>query len=421
MPLLTHLAAFESRDFRYIWGANALGGASTWTFLIASQWYVLSESDKSLLVGLFTFASMLPYLLVSPIGGILADRTERKKLTAITQAGITISIVTSVILSLFGVLNLWHLCILAFAAGCFRSTQESALVSLVTNVVPKKTLLNAITLNSATRHGSRVIGMGLLLMTRVPLGEGLDITQFLLASSLLGAISLILIIRVRKRSTGESLPETGLIRGMLEGVKFIYTKHEVGIFIILVAFHCALVMSFDSILPVLTRDSLGSGDEFLLALLVLSFGGGAAIGTFLLAGVRNEAGKGRLLLLTGIVSSVSPIALGLSSDISISFIASFLMGASQSTFMALTITYVQLATPDQYRGRVSSLYILHAGGIMAFANLGYGELADTFTAPIVLVITGGLFLIVFSSIGIWDKVLRKTMAGKYQILNPDPN
>ena len=108
-------------------------------------------------MGLFTFASMLPYLLVSPIGGILADRTERKKLTAITQAGITISIVTSVLLSLFGVLNLWNLCILAFAAGCFRSTQESALVSLVTNVVPKKTLLNAITLNSATRHGSRVI------------------------------------------------------------------------------------------------------------------------------------------------------------------------------------------------------------------------------------------------------------------------
>ena len=111
MALPPHLAAFRNRDFRYIWGANALGGASTWTFLIASQWYVLSESDKSVLVGLFTFASMLPYLLVSPIGGILADRTERKKLTAITQAGITISIVVTVLLSLFGVLNLWHLCI----------------------------------------------------------------------------------------------------------------------------------------------------------------------------------------------------------------------------------------------------------------------------------------------------------------------
>ena len=390
MALPPHLAAFRNRDFRYIWGANALGGASTWTFLIASQWYVLSESDKSVLVGLFTFASMLPYLLVSPIGGILADRTERKKLTAITQAGITISIVVTVLLSLFGVLNLWHLCILAFAAGCFRSTQESALVALVTNVVPEKTLLNAITLNSATRHGSRVIGMGLLLMTRVPLGERLDITQFLLASSLLGAISLILIVRVQKRSTGESLPETGLLRGMIDGVKFIYTKHEVGIFIILVAFHCALVMSFDS-------------------MLVLSFGCGAAVGTFLLAGIRSETGKGRLLLLTGIVSSLSPIALGLSSDISISFFASFLMGASQSMFMALTITYVQLATPDQFRGRVSSLYILHAGGIMAFSNLGYGELADTFTAPIILVITGGLFLILFSSIGIWDKVLKSTI------------
>ena len=414
MSIPPHLAAFGSRDFRYIWGANALGGASTWTFLIASQWYVLSESDKSVFVGLFTFASMLPYLIVSPIGGILADRTERKKLTAITQAGITVAIAVSAVLSFLGVLSLWHLCILAFAAGCFRATQESALVALVTNVVPEKTLLNAITLNAATRHGSRVIGMGLLLMTRAPLGEGLDITQFLIASGLLGTISLILIVRVRKKSIGESFVQTGLVRGMINGVKFIYTKHEVGIFIILVAFHCALVMSFDSILPVLTRDSLGSEDEFLLALLVLSFGGGAAIGTFLLAGVRSESGKGRMLLITGLVSSISPIGLGLSSDASISFIASFLMGASQSTFMALTITYVQLATPDQYRGRVSSLYILHAGGIMAFANLGYGKLADTFTAPIVLVITGAVFLLVFSSMGVWDKVLKRTFAGNYQ-------
>ena len=65
MSIPPHLAAFGSRDFRYIWGANALGGASTWTFLIASQWYVLSESDKSVFVGLFTFASMLPYLYSS--------------------------------------------------------------------------------------------------------------------------------------------------------------------------------------------------------------------------------------------------------------------------------------------------------------------------------------------------------------------
>ena len=121
---------------------------------------------------------MLPYLIVSPIGGILADRTERKKLTAITQAGITIAIAVSAVLSFLGVLSLWQLCILAFAAGCFRATQESALVALVTNVVPEKTLLNAITLNAATRHGSRVIGMGLLLMTRAPLGEVLISLSF---------------------------------------------------------------------------------------------------------------------------------------------------------------------------------------------------------------------------------------------------
>jgi MFS family permease len=217
---------------------------------------------------------------------------------------------------------------------------------------------------------------------------------------------------VKTRSIGEPEPKTGLVQGIFEGMKFIYTNRPVGVFIALVSFHCALVMSFDSILPVLSRDTLGSNDEFLLALLVLAFGTGSIIGTFLIAGIENDRKKGILFLISGVVSAIAPIALGLSSEILSSFVAKFLMGASQSTFMALSMTYVQLSAPDKMRGRISSLYILHAGGIMAFANLGYGNLADMFGATEILVVTGFIFLVTYCSMSLVDPILKKVYKGE---------
>ena len=94
------------------------------------------------------------------------------------------------------------------------------------------------------------------------------------------------------------------------------------------------------------------------------------------------------------------------------FIATLVMGATESIFMALTSTYVQLVTPDRLRGRVTSLYILHAGGIMAFANLGYGYLADLYNAPNVLIITGLLFFVFFTGISSTDPILKSVYKGK---------
>ena len=410
---ISHFRSFNHRDYRYAWASNALGGASAWTFLIASQWYVLADSDRSGLVGLFTFASMLPFLLISPFAGILSDRFERKNLTLLTMAGGFIVIATATALAITGVLELWQLCILAFLSGSFRATQEVALVSLVTNIVPPKDLLNAITLNSAIRHGSRVIGMCVLLSSSVPSIDNYSTSQFLFASAVFGAASLIAISIVKTKSIGEPEPSTGMIQGILDGMKFIYSNRPVGVFIILVSFHCALVMSFDSILPVLSRDTLGSNDEFLLALLVLAFGSGSVIGTFLIAGIQNDKRKGTLFLVSGVISALSLVGLGISSEIFPSFIAKFLMGASQSSFMALSMTYVQILAPDEMRGRISSLYILHAGGIMAFANLGYGNLADLFGATEILVVTGLIFFIAYISISLVDPILRRVYRGDF--------
>ena len=136
------------------------------------------------------------------------------------------------------------------------------------------------------------------------------------------------------------------------------------------------------------------------------------VGTFLISGIGNEKGKGFLLVATGLISAISPIGLGFSSALTPAFIFKFLMGASQSTFMALTMTFVQVFTPDRVRGRVSSLYILHAGGIMAFANLGYGNLADLFGVSEILIVTGVVFLSAFVALVSTAPVLKDVYKGK---------
>ena len=409
---IPHLAAMKYRDYSFTWGANALGGASTWTFLIASQWFVLEKSDKSAMVGLFTFASMLPFLLASPIGGLLADRIERKKLTFITIIGGLVTILVAAVLSLTDVLELWHLSILAFISGCCRTTQESSITALVTNIVDRNDLMNAITLNAATRHGSRAIGMAFLLLTRFGNADYANTSYFLIISALFAIGAAVFILLVKKESIGEINATASPFSGMAEGMRYIYTNRAVAIFIILVAFHCALVMSFDSIFPAFTRDILGSSNESLLALLVLSFGVGSAIGTFLMAGITSDKNKGLMLILTALVSGIGPIALGFSYSSLFAFGSCIVMGGSQSIFMSLTATYVQLVAPDRLRGRITSLYILHAGGIMAFANLGYGYLSDEFGAPEVLITTGIIFVVVFLALRVSDPILKSISRGE---------
>lgn len=400
------------KDYAFAWGASGLGGASAWTFLIASQWFVLDRSDQSSMVGWFTFASMIPFLIASPLGGLLADRIERKKLTIYTQILGILTVGCAALLSMLEILELWHLCLLAFIAGSCRTTQEASIVSLITNLVPREDLLNAITLNSATRHGSRVIGMSILIISGLSESITFGTSEFLLGSMVFGAGSVILMLKVNKTSTGETKSKNNPFTGIWEGINYIYARRVVAIFIILVAFHCALAMSFDSILPGFTKERLSSVNETVLAILVVSFGVGSAAGTFLLAGVRDEKQKGLLLLSMGLLSGLSPLILGFSFNISMAFIATLVMGATESIFMALTSTYVQLVTPDRLRGRVTSLYILHAGGIMAFANLGYGYLADLYNAPNVLIVTGILFFLFFTGISFSDPILKSVYKGR---------
>ena len=401
-----HFASLRSyRDFRNIWLTGMFSFGGMWAFIVAASWIAHERSEGSGWVGIITFSALIPFLVVSPIGGLLADRVERRTLVWMSTVVNTLVAVGIAIAALTDSLELWHLAAAAFVGGGSRSAMEPGIQALIPNQVPQRHILNAITLNGLTHHGSRFFG--LLVAAPLLAVGGIGPEGVLVLSAVLTGVAIIFAARCRTISRGERSPRSGVLSGMIEGLVYVYTHKTIAIFILLVAFHCALVMSFESIMPVFSAQSLGATDGSYLGYLIMGFGLGSAIGILIVAGVQSERMKGQLLFWTGVASGLTPIVLAVSGHIVPATLFAGLMGATQATFMAISNAFVLMVAPDRLRGRISSLYVLHAGGIMAFANLGYGFLADQYSAWAIFIVTGVMFVAVVIGLSGSQPMLRR--------------
>ena len=382
-----YLTALQHRDFRTLWTASLCAGAAHWALIVARGWLVFDLEGTSIWVGVVTFAAMFPRFFISPFAGLLADRFDRRTVLA---GSFGLSLAHNVVLvglAAAGVIDVWFVVVLALVDGSARAVMMPATGSLVPNLVPRDRLLNAIALNAATIHGSRFVGPLLV----APLMGTTGVTGAFLLCTAFYAVGLAQTLRVRTASTGVVHQDRSVIANLLEGLMYLYRHPLLRPLMILVVAHCALTMSFESILPVLSVDKLqAEGGAF--SYLMMSVGAGALVGVMVLGGLRSEATKGRVLLWLGIFSGLTPLALAVSPSLPVALLSAVAMGASQATFMALFASIIQTIIPDSIRGRATSIHNLHIGGIMAVFNLVNGGLADLVGAPILLIAPGLAFV-----------------------------
>ena len=377
------LLALQYQDFRTLWTANILAGASAWALIVARGWVVYEITDSSLWVGLVTFMAMIPRVFATPIIGFIADRFDRQTVLSWTYGLNLAHNIALAVMVTMGLAGPWTLVILALMNGTFRSSQQITTQSLVPNLVPKEHLLNAVALNEATQQGSRLVGPAaiapLLLLVNIE-------AAFWLCSGFY-LVGLIQTLRISTRSRGDVDQSKSFVQNMMAGFNYVYSTPIVLAMVLLAVFHCSLTMSYESLLPVLSREALSSGSSG-ANLLMMSIGAGALVSSIALAGVRNNAIRGRLFLILGVGSGISYVALGASSLAGLSMASAVIMGVSTAGFMTVTHTIIQTIVPDGIRGRVSGVYNMHVGGTMAAANLLNGALSDWFNAPVVMAITG---------------------------------
>ena len=415
------LAALVFRDFRFLALASLSSGSGAWALIVARGAWVFSipelHATWGLWVGLITFAAMSPRFFATPFIGYLADKMTRKTLLQWVYALQLAQASVMAVLVMLGVDNPWYVVVLAVINGTLRATQQTAAQSLTPNLVDRERLPNAVALNEAMQQGSRAVGPAILLAVSVLVGAGaifqsggvsFSIQDLLLtigtsavifwACAVFYLVALVAALSIRTVSSGVIDRNRSFWSNTAAGFVYSYTTPLIFGIILMALAHCVLVMSFESMLPPLALEKLSADgitfDQNDVYALMTALGIGALLSSIFVGGIVSHLTRGRVFLLLGFTSSLTPIGLGLSSQTGISMIAAVLMGLGTSGFMTITHTVIHSVVPDEIRGRVASVYSMHVGGSMAFANLLYGALADFWQAGMIMAISGAAFTLV---------------------------
>ena len=381
--------ALQYRDFRWVWLGSLGGQSAYWALIVARGALVLEMTGSSALVGVTTFAAMAPRFIMPPLAGYMADRFDRRAVLA-TAYGFQLGhAVVLTALAFADVLVVWHIVVLSLLNGSFRTFQMTATQTLIPNLVAREHWLNAIAMNQVSLQGSRLVGPGLIAPALLLYGP----SAAFLASTAFYIVGIAGILAIRTRSTGELSSGARIGASLWVAARYAWSDPQLRALFILIALHCAMTMSFESMLPVLARDVLGDTDAG-TSYLMMGVGAGALVGIIGIAGLQSASGRGRLLLITGVFSGVSMVVLAVSSSATTALLGTAVMGASQAAFMAVGSAMVQSLAPDGMRGRITGLNQINVGGTMALVNLVNGFAADEFGAPNVLWVLGAGFLAV---------------------------
>lgn len=351
---------------------------------LAMAWLVYTLTHSAFWLGVMGFAAHLPHLLVSPIAGVLADRWNRQKILHLTQALSLWQAAILTLLTLGGVIELWHLILLASILGLINSvdipTRQSFFIELIDH---KKDISNAIALNSSMFNLARLLGPALAGVLIAVSGEGVC---FLINTFTFIPI-IIILFRMKLKKRKRKISEEPVWHGLKEGVNYIAQFSPIRDMLILMAFIGLFGMPFTILLPVFASEVLGSGAE-VYGILAATTGVGALFGALAIASKKNILGLEKLIALSSCLFAIGVIAFSQSHFLLLSICVLFWVGFALMMQMASTNSVLQTIVDDDKRGRVMSFYSIAIIGTAPFGNLLVGTLASWFGVSFALLITG---------------------------------
>jgi predicted MFS family arabinose efflux permease len=377
--------AFSYRDFRLMWIGACTSTIGTWMQVVAQQWlvYTLSKDDPFFL-GLDGFLGQIPIVLFSLLGGVMADRTDRRKMLLGSQYVQMTTALTLAALTFLRVERVWHILVLSFIVGSAQSFGGPAYSALVPSLVPKENLPNAIALNSIQFNLGRVIGPALGGITLATLGAswcfGLNGISF---------IAVIISLYIIKAGFTPGKSSESMLASMKQGIAFIRTQEGMKPLIVMSFLMTMMAIPLITFLPVFAKEVLHGSSETFTVLLICS-GVGAICGALMVAGLAKTKNQGRTALLMLIVLGFATIVFARSTSVILSSIMIFFAGAAMIAVFASITSLVQAITEDSMRGRVMSVYNVAFRGGMPIGMLVVGKLIPIYTAPVTMSFVGVL-------------------------------
>jgi MFS family permease len=379
-------SALTHRNFRLLWLAALGSTIGTWMQTYAQSVLVFGLTKSNFYLGVDTFLGQLPIILFMLIGGVIADRHDRRRLLTGSQYVQACAAVTLAVLVFTGVVHIWHIFALSFIAGCGQAFGGPAYQALIPQLVPRKDLANAIALNSTQFNLSRVLG---------PVAGGVVVTTIgLVWCFSLNAVSFFLVVfALASLHLPAHVPPAkprALRDELKSGLHYVRDTRLIYVLTVLVFVATFLANPIAIMLPAFANNVLtGVGTpETRLSVLMASQGLGAILGALIVGSRGLVPQMGRAMLGSMILLGLLIAAFSFSRVLPLSVVLLFAAGVCSMAMFSMSFSLVQHTVPDELRGRIVSVYMVSLRAGWPLGSLVAGALADAFSAPAVLAVNG---------------------------------
>jgi MFS family permease len=414
----TTFRALKHRNYQLWFFGQGLSLIGTWMQTMAQQVLVYRMTGSATALGIVSFMGVVPLVPFALWGGSLSDRIPKRRLLLITQSLMLLQALILGVLTTTGLVQIWHVYMMAFLLGAFKAVDMPARQSFVVEMVEgREDLTSAIGLNSAMHNGARTLGPALAGMLVALMGEG---PAFLANGlSFLAVIGSLLFMSDVPQQQETRPAEAHVLVHMAEGLRFVWGHQTLLVLMTLVAVSSFLSRPYQTLMPVFADVTLKASaqpvigllcngehawlncqapEALPLGLLLSAVGLGAIIGAFLVASLPDRAPRGRILTAGNLAFPLFLLLFVSSHSFPVSLLVMLLVGLSHVFQNSLANTLLQMHSPDALRGRVMSLYFLVSHGMTQLGGLQAGYTADWLSAPIavgaggVLSLAYGLFV-----------------------------
>jgi MFS family permease len=336
-------------NYRLYFAGQSVSLAGTWMQMTAQSWLVLTLTHSPTDLGFAVALQTLPILLLAPYGGVVADRVDKRRLMVVLQIAMGIQALVLGLLTVFGAVRFWEVCVLAVILGLNNAFENSARQAFVREMVGPDELRNAITLNSVTVNAARAVGPaigGVLIAT-----AGIGVCFLLNAASFAAVVTSLLIM---DKSALRPSPPAARARGQLrEGLHYAAQTPTIAIPLAMMSLVGLLAYEFQVSLPVLAQQTFHGGSEA-YGFMTAAMGVGAVIGGLFTAARGRTGLRPMIVAATGF--GVAILASAFSPAVGVAYAALLFVGWASVSFIAIGNSTIQLSAAPSMRGRVIALW-----------------------------------------------------------------
>ncbi|MCS7207680.1 MAG: MFS transporter [Dehalococcoidia bacterium] len=385
-------ASLAIRDYRYLWLGLVSTSLGLWMDQVARGWLMYSLTRSALDLGLVMAVRGLPTLIFGVVAGVVADRYGRKAQLLLSQGTNCLLNLVLALLVATQRIQPWHVYLTGFLAGTVQAFQQPARQSLLSDLVGRENLMNAIGLNSAAFNLARSVGPALagVVIALVGVAGSYVLQAGLYAVATVWTVQM-RVPQEREEARQRASRQASFLGNLGEVFAYLWTHRLILALVLLGVVPLMLGMPFTSLLPVFAVDILGVGASG-QGLMLAGVGVGALVGAIGVASLGEGQARGVYLLGASALLGVSLVLFSLSPWLAMAVGMAFLTGLFRTVYTTQTQTALQMLAPDHLRGRIMSIYLLDRG-LVPIGSILAGALAHAWGAPTAVALMGGAVVV----------------------------